>query len=303
MADGNGTAANNLPQLRLRSAARAWRATADRTWTIGRANEADIRSENPRVAPDHAVLEPTPAGWVLVNHSNNGMFVNGQRVERLTISQPVTVMLGSASCRRDAADSSPSAWYSRPPRKPSAPGPTPRTTSGARAATATRTASATAAATATCTATLATATFGPQRRRTQSAIGQQIGRETDNDVVLDDLLVSRHHAILRRSGDQWELADNNSANGTYVNGNRINERSSGPTTSSASATSCCIWPATGWWNTSTPATSPTRRSTCGWSPTRARCCWTDVSLRPAGALLHGGRGAQRRRENPRCWAP
>ncbi|EUA12744.1 ABC transporter family protein [Mycobacterium kansasii 732] len=48
-----------------------------------------------------------------------------------------------------------------------------------------------------------------------------IGRGPDNDVVLNDLLVSRRHAMLRRSGSQWELVDNNSANGTYVNGTRI----------------------------------------------------------------------------------
>jgi ABC transport system ATP-binding/permease protein len=62
-------------------------------------------------------------------------------------------------------------------------------------------------------------------------IGQlviKIGRATDNDVVLDDLLVSRHHATLQRSGSNWELADNNSANGTYVNGNRIQRADIGP---------------------------------------------------------------------------
>ena len=34
--------------------------------------------------------------------------------------------------------------------------------------------------------------------------------------------------ILRRTGDQWELVDNNSANGTYVNGNRITRAVLGP---------------------------------------------------------------------------
>ncbi|MBW0019137.1 MAG: ATP-binding cassette domain-containing protein [Mycobacterium sp.] len=55
-----------------------------------------------------------------------------------------------------------------------------------------------------------------------------IGRAPDNNVVLDDLLVSRRHAMLRRSGSQWELVDNNSANGTYVNGNRISRAVIGP---------------------------------------------------------------------------
>ncbi|EUA86310.1 ABC transporter family protein [Mycobacterium ulcerans str. Harvey] len=55
-----------------------------------------------------------------------------------------------------------------------------------------------------------------------------IGRGADNNVVLNDLLVSRRHAVLRRSGDQWELVDNHSANGTYVNGNRITRALIGP---------------------------------------------------------------------------
>nr|WP_308494923.1 ATP-binding cassette domain-containing protein [Mycobacterium kansasii] len=55
-----------------------------------------------------------------------------------------------------------------------------------------------------------------------------IGRGPDNDVVLNDLLVSRRHAMLRRSGSQWELVDNNSANGTYVNGTRISRALLGP---------------------------------------------------------------------------
>ena len=55
-----------------------------------------------------------------------------------------------------------------------------------------------------------------------------IGRAPENDVVLGDLLVSRRHATLRRSGNQWELVDHNSANGTYVNGNRITSAVLGP---------------------------------------------------------------------------
>ncbi|MGB9308153.1 MAG: ATP-binding cassette domain-containing protein, partial [Mycobacterium sp.] len=55
-----------------------------------------------------------------------------------------------------------------------------------------------------------------------------IGRAPENNVVLNDLLVSRRHAVLRRTGNQWELVDNGSANGTYVNGNRITRAILGP---------------------------------------------------------------------------
>ncbi len=50
----------------------------------------------------------------------------------------------------------------------------------------------------------------------------RIGRAPDNDLVLDDLLVSRYHAELRTKPDgSREVADLGSQNGTYVNGRRI----------------------------------------------------------------------------------
>ena len=50
----------------------------------------------------------------------------------------------------------------------------------------------------------------------------RIGRAPDNDLVLDDLLVSRYHAELRKQPDGGlEIADLGSQNGTYVNGRRI----------------------------------------------------------------------------------
>lgn len=48
-----------------------------------------------------------------------------------------------------------------------------------------------------------------------------IGRSSDNDVVLDDVTVSRKHANIRRAGDRFELIDLGSLNGTYVNNNSI----------------------------------------------------------------------------------
>ena len=48
-----------------------------------------------------------------------------------------------------------------------------------------------------------------------------IGRSPDAEIFLDDVTVSRDHAVLvRRSGD-WFLDDSGSLNGTYVNRRRI----------------------------------------------------------------------------------
>jgi Inner membrane component of T3SS, cytoplasmic domain len=48
-----------------------------------------------------------------------------------------------------------------------------------------------------------------------------IGRRPDSEVFLDDVTVSRDHALLIRRNDHWYLDDCGSLNGTYVNRSRI----------------------------------------------------------------------------------
>ncbi|MEA2441608.1 MAG: hypothetical protein QOH76_3032 [Thermoleophilaceae bacterium] len=52
----------------------------------------------------------------------------------------------------------------------------------------------------------------------------QIGRHADNDFVIDDRTVSRHHAAIHREGYLWMLEDLGSTNGTRVNGTQVRER-------------------------------------------------------------------------------
>lgn len=54
---------------------------------------------------------------------------------------------------------------------------------------------------------------------TGRAVG--IGRAQDNDIVLDDPMVSRHHATARRDGDGWLLTDLGGRNPVLVNGRGI----------------------------------------------------------------------------------
>ncbi len=50
----------------------------------------------------------------------------------------------------------------------------------------------------------------------------RIGRTPDNDLVLSDLSISRHHAELRKSSDgKYQIVDLDSHNGTFVNGQRV----------------------------------------------------------------------------------
>lgn len=48
-----------------------------------------------------------------------------------------------------------------------------------------------------------------------------IGRWEDNDVVVDDRWVSRHHAQIHREDEAYVIQDLDSKNGTFVNGRRI----------------------------------------------------------------------------------
>ncbi|HTG46751.1 MAG TPA: FHA domain-containing protein [Actinomycetota bacterium] len=51
-----------------------------------------------------------------------------------------------------------------------------------------------------------------------------VGRGPESAVFLDDVTVSRAHAVLeRRAGDAWFVRDVGSLNGTYVNGEQVDE--------------------------------------------------------------------------------
>jgi len=57
--------------------------------------------------------------------------------------------------------------------------------------------------------------FSPQGERTT------IGRSPDCDIFLDDVTVSRKHAVLVQDDGRFTIEDQGSLNGTYVNRRRI----------------------------------------------------------------------------------
>ncbi len=48
-----------------------------------------------------------------------------------------------------------------------------------------------------------------------------IGRESDNTVVVDNKLASRHHAMIQKIKNAYFIKDMGSTNGTFINGVRI----------------------------------------------------------------------------------
>jgi pSer/pThr/pTyr-binding forkhead associated (FHA) protein len=48
-----------------------------------------------------------------------------------------------------------------------------------------------------------------------------IGRKPDNDIIIDNLAVSGHHAKIARVGNIYTIEDLNSTNGTLLNGQKI----------------------------------------------------------------------------------
>jgi pSer/pThr/pTyr-binding forkhead associated (FHA) protein len=132
--------------------------------------------------------------WVLEDQdSANGTFVDGERLSRLEIKRAVNVAVGDAEG----------------PRLILVP-----TTSGQAGIGGEETVAAVAEA-------LLGATGATRARRRRTRV-ITIGRGADNDIVVDDPLVSWHHAEVRESADEgYELVDLSSHNGTYLNGQKI----------------------------------------------------------------------------------
>ncbi|MBB3082149.1 FHA domain-containing protein [Geodermatophilus sabuli] len=152
---------------------------------VGRGDGVDLDLPHPGVSRLHLVVEPDPAGWTVVDHSRNGTFLGQHRITRLTVTGPVRLHLGSVS------DGAPLDLV------PGAAAPPPavdqqRTGQGQ-----------------------VTAVHDVRTARIT------VGRLPDNDVVLDDLLVSRQHAVLDRGPTGWTLTDLGTGNGTFVNGRRV----------------------------------------------------------------------------------
>ncbi|OBK99157.1 ATP-binding cassette domain-containing protein [Mycobacterium sp. 1165178.9] len=62
---------------------------------------------------------------------------------------------------------------------------------------------------------------GESERRPAAGRSAWIGRALNNDIVVHDVLASRHHAFLNPTPTGAEIRDANSSNGTFVNGVKV----------------------------------------------------------------------------------
>jgi ABC transport system ATP-binding/permease protein len=207
---GSGSA---LPALVVRTQRSEHTLSGGTTYRVGRDPKSDIVVSDSRVSWRHGVLRTEGDGWVFEDvGSTNGTYVGLQRVNRVAITSDCVVHLGNADdgsvlrCMPQAAaaaSAAPAASSQPPQQAPQQPSPPP-------------------AAAAAVPELLPSVDVRPTARMPLPAKAMRIGRVPDNELVLRDLDVSRHHAELRKSPTgTYEIVDLNSHNGTYVNGRRI----------------------------------------------------------------------------------
>ncbi len=61
---------------------------------IGREPGLEVVCDDPAVSRQHALVEPRPDGWWLVDRSTAGTFVNGERITQYKLEEPTEVLLG-----------------------------------------------------------------------------------------------------------------------------------------------------------------------------------------------------------------
>jgi ABC transport system ATP-binding/permease protein len=210
----------------------------DRDVIVGRDRECDIcfHDLNPDdltlISRVHAILRFDRDHWVVVDKSHNGVYVAGSRAVMVPIRDRLSITLGSPRGPQLTfrVAKSPTSSQPRNPRTPDEPpGASPKTT-------AFRPVTSPPTRAPTLPPVRPTGPQPPASRpnlsrpaprmtsppRTGGSSGLlTVGRAKTNTVVVDDALASRVHAVLVSSAAGLEIRDNNSSNGTFVNGTMI----------------------------------------------------------------------------------
>ena len=153
------------------------------SYRVGRDPQSDIVIDDIRVSWNHAVLRSERGAWFAEDcGSTNGTFVASRKIDRFEITDDCVLHFGS---RDDGPAMSCSLYRLERSDWPSV-------------------------------------DRRPSAVMRAPARALRIGRAEDNDIVLADLSVSRHHAELRNTGDDgYAIVDLDSHNGTFLNGARV----------------------------------------------------------------------------------
>ena len=170
--------------------------------SIGRAEENPVGLfGDSAVQARHAVIERRGNDYVLRGLAiADGTFLNGERIESATLNDGDRIRIGAYELSFHLRGAGPSVRTASGPSRIFAE-PQPASSNG--------------------NAMLVDASG--KSFPVQPGKETKIGRATDNDIVLGDSSVSRHHAAIESSNGSFRLRDLGSQNGTFVRGERIND--------------------------------------------------------------------------------
>jgi ABC transport system ATP-binding/permease protein len=203
------------PELTVRYSGSAHTFAAGNDVVVGRDIHADLRISDPLISRAHLVLRFDRDRWVAIDKGSvNGMYVHGRRVPTIDLEDGLNINVGSlvgplltieVGRHPESAGHSPSSAVSGTPAssQPTALGPAPRETSNI--------------------ATSIRKIGWPGGVAEPPPGSITVGRATDNDIVVSDMLASRHHATLVPTEAGAEIRDAHTINGTFVNGAPVDQ--------------------------------------------------------------------------------
>src|SRR5438105_3750137 len=183
---------------------------------FGREAGCDVVVAGKDVSRRHAEIVHTPRGYLVVDSSTNGTFVNEEQVQgQRILARTDVIRIGEEQFRfyAEAAELTPSS--APPPGSAVSPEQLKHTVHGIEAVVPPRASG---------------AAFASFLARSGGLMGQRLpvktpvvnlGRADYNDIVLPDPSVSTSHAKLQRREGVWVLVDLDSTNGTFVDGERV----------------------------------------------------------------------------------
>ncbi|MFG3274370.1 MULTISPECIES: ABC transporter ATP-binding protein/permease [Streptomyces] len=238
-----------MPELVLESNGRTWTLDPSRAYTLGRDPQGDVVFDDARVSWRHATVSFNGRSWVIEDHgSTNGTFVQGQRIHQMELGPGSAVNLGNATdgprLNLSGAAASVATPQAQPQQQPfAAQGANPGWGQQAPAQPPPHQQPQQQAPQAGWQQPQQPAAHIPQQQGTGGVAGappvygdrspttfhqfslgrvMRIGRALENELVVSDLQVSRHHAEFHATPDgRMEIRDLGSHNGTYVNGQPI----------------------------------------------------------------------------------